>query len=199
MEQVVEKYGWKKVAIVLVGSGLLGVVFVLMSFSSLDREAMEIVKKKSNGSTTQTISRTDPFSQGGSGLREYKTNYYTVSIPEFMTLESFQPSSSAFNSIKLSDKENSAIIEIAVLNTSNVNVTEMSNNYSLLGYDKREYNHPAGSVIEYNGTVGNTNVHQRVAFLRKGNNVIRYLASYSSGNINQQIEQLFSDIFLSIK
>lgn len=199
MEELAVKYGWKKVAIVLVGIGLLGVAFFLMSFSSLDREAMEIVKKKSGKSTTQTVSRPDPFSQGGSGLREYKTNYYTISIPEFMTLESYQPNSSSLNSIKLSDKENNAIIEIAVLNTSKVNVTEMSNNYSLLGYDKREYNHPAGQVTEYSGTVGNTNVHQRVAFLKKGNNDIRYLASYTSDNISQQIEQLFSDIFLSIQ
>lgn len=200
MDEIVAKYGWQKVGAVLVGISVLLLVFVIVSFADIDKKANEEQKKKSeNNEVAQTsVRKINPFAQSGEGLKTLSNQYFLVLYPENFETEEYTDNSNSLASVKLSDKKSNAKVEVVALNKDN-NISQMGKVYETMGLQKREFRHFLGNATEYSGTVGSSKLHQKVVFLTKGDTNIRFIGTYTDDQSDNLLDQMFSDIVLSLR
>ncbi len=188
MEELVDKYGWQKVAAVLVIGSVLILGFVTVSFIDID--------KVTNKTQSKTIAvRTTGTGEEEDNVRTYETPYYSISYPKAFTALP-QTTEGSLSSVKFEDTYN-ATIEIQVLDASTVKLVDLTKPYTNSSFTKSTNENSLGQVTEYSGAV--LGLHQRVALVVKGNNVIRFLGSYSGGSVNQANEKIFTDMISSFK
>ncbi|MDO8270173.1 MAG: hypothetical protein Q7T54_05905 [Candidatus Levybacteria bacterium] len=197
MDELISKYGWKKVAGVLVGVSVLFLLFVIVSFADIDKEANETQKKKDSSKTTQSETRINRIREGREKYYSHKTNYYDLSYPESYTLAILN-TASALSSVKFTDSASSAVIEVVVFENSGGRLSELSLPYENSMFTKSTGTHPVGPMVEFAGILGGT-LRQKVVLITKGDTVIRFIDTYQDENFDQVAEQIFSDMLLSIK
>lgn len=198
MDEIVAKYGWKKVGAVLVGVSILLLLFVILSFSDIDKKANEEQKKrKDSSSTTISETRINKIREGREKYYTHKTNYYELSYPASYTLTELK-NTSVLDSAKFTDSVSSAVIEVVVFGNSNGRLSELSLPYENSLFSKNTGAHTVGPMVEFAGILGGK-LHQKVVLITKGNTIIRLIGTYEDENFDQVAEQIFSDMLLSVK
>lgn len=197
MEGIIEKYGWKKVAIVLILLSLTGLVLIFTSFTRVDRRANQTFNERKIEEEKIRGNASD-YNSGSNPDRIYTTPFYIVTFPDYYELVPLIPSSGALHLLKLQDTGSSAVIEILVLSNSTL-IDSFTQMYDGSGLTRREYNLPSGPVIEYSGKLLDTDIHHKVGFITKENTTIRFLGTYEGKEYEEEIEQIFSDILTGIR
>jgi hypothetical protein len=188
MEELVDKYGWKKVAAVLVAGSVLILGFVTVSFIDID--------KATNKAEQKTIAvRTTSMGDDEETTKTHETPYYSISYPKTFTVVP-QTTEGALSSVTFEDTYN-ATVEIQVFKASTVGLTDLAKPYANSSFTKSENETSLGKVTEYTGSV--LGLHQKVALIVKGENIIRFIGSYSGGSVDQANEKIFSDMLSSMR
>lgn len=188
MEQLVEKYGWKKVAVVLVIGSVLILLFVSVSFIDIDKATNSVKQKNISVRTTSPESNPDDS-------RTYSTPYYSIAYPKTFTVSPLI-TDGTLSSVKFEDVSGTSV-EVKVFSAASNKLVDLALPYQNSKYTKSESDYSIGHAVEYTGVV--ISLHQRVVFFVKGENIIRFVSSYSSTSVDQANEVIFSDMLASMR
>jgi hypothetical protein len=205
METIFAKLGWKKVAALLIAVSLFGLVFVFFSLTDADKAAL--LNKKSgqipssnSGNSNLEITKAPQQKSLENSAKTYITQYFEVSYPASFISAPGVEKSGTLNSLVLTDSKSNAKVEIRVFDSLTVSPQSLSQKFSVLGYKTATQNAQLpGQILEGKLSSGGETLHEKVAILEKGNNVMQVICSYKSSIALPEKESEFNSILQSIK
>jgi len=203
MEDLIEKIGWKKMAIILIGVSLAGLIFVFLSLLNMDKTQTNKIGNTITGnsgnanSNSFEITKTPQQKRSENSAKTYITPFYQIYYPESFSSILYS-SSGVLSSIALVNSNSSIRIEIIVLNSQENSIESVTNPFIALGYEKIPFS-SGYSGVKYQGTIKSVPVlHETVVILMKDSNIVRMLLGYK-GNYDSGIESTFDAIVNSLK
>lgn len=203
MEELIEKLGWKKVAVALILISVVALIFLFISFANMDKN---IASKKvgeasvnSNENTNREITNAPKNNQATVLSKTYITPYYQISYPEDYEAILYTASNGILSNLKIKDKETDSLIEIVVFPLSSNSVVKFSEPYeNAKNYMKKELTNGSLSGVEYVGGLNSVKSRELVALFQKESGIIRVQLSYG-GDINKSLENRFDEILKSLQ
>jgi hypothetical protein len=205
MEGIIDKLGWKKAAIILVGLSILGILFALFSFSNSEKQIQNLGVKNSPGNQGETRSSTDGGSKNNlpgsavtpaQNLKTYTTSYFQISYPEHYNGVPYTVSKGVLSNVKLVDPASSRTIEIVVFDSS-TGMVQLARPFEAFKYVKSSIGLNALTGTMYKGSVSGTGLRELVVLVPKNNTTIRVMATYQ-GKEDVNFEKEFGSIVNSL-
>lgn len=204
MEEIIDRLGWKKAAIILVGLSILGILFALLSFSNSEKQIQEVSvkagQKQQGESSTSTTGTNNNLPNGGTvsaqNLKTYTTSYFQISYPEKYNGIPYTSSKGVLANLKLENPDSSKKIEIVVFDSS-TSFTTLAQPFEAFKYPKSSIGLNALTGTMYKGSVAGTGIRELVVLVPKSNTTIRIMATYQ-GKEDVNFENEFSSIVNSL-
>ncbi len=204
MEGLIDRLGWKKAGIILVGLSILGIIFSVLSFSNTEKQIQKVgVKtgsKQQGESGTSTTGTNNNLPSGGSApaqnLKTYTTAYFQISYPEKYNGVPYTASKGVLANLKLEEPSTSRTIEIVVFDSS-TSITRLSQTFEAFKYAKSSVGLNALTGTMYKGSVAGTDLHELVVLVPKNNTTIRVMVTYR-GKEDMNFEKEFDNIIGTI-
>jgi len=186
MEEIIEKIGWKKFAIGLIGVSLLGLVYVIFSFSSLDKSANSAssARQGQNGIPVTTNSdnsnyevKKSPSSSETETVvlgKTFITPYYQISYPEIYAPTLYAEQEGVLNGLLLSDALGDSRVEISVFDNKATTIARLSQIPISLGLTKGQTNVGQYLGESYSGVSPGMKVYEKIVLIRKDNVIIKF-------------------------
>lgn len=200
MEELINKLGWKKVAVVLVVVSILGLIYVVASYNSVENNASTASKKKipaNNSHANENINRevtNAPSNTSSAPLtKTYITPYYQISYPDNFEAKLFAPSGNIASNVQLIDKASANRIEIAAFTAEPNTMDILAQPYEVNAYIKRPITVNSLKGYEYINSKEKIKINERIAIFPKGQVLIRVLLSYP-GLENKDLTNQFNSI-----
>lgn len=196
MEQLVEKLGWKKMAVIIV-VGCLGLTtFAIVSLRNADNVS---VAGKSNLTPAPTnaspgIVKTQ---EGSITSVRYNSEIFSIVYPEGFKLISVIPSESVQEYMRFvspSTKE----ISIIVFSRQENSIEDLSKPYQSAKYESKEIARSDMSGYYYEGENKALRLYEKVALFQKGYSIIRLQLSYA-GEKDSVIESQYDAMLASLQ
>jgi len=184
MEEIIEKIGWKKFAIGLIGVSLLGLVYVIFSFSSLDKSAnsassarqgqdsIPIITNSNN--SNYEVNKTPSSSETVVLGKTFITPYYQISYPEIYAPTLYAEQEGVLNGLLLSDALGDSRVEISVFDNKATTIARLSEIPISLGLTKGQTNVGQYLGESYSGVSPGMKVYEKIVLIRKENVIIKF-------------------------
>lgn len=205
MEEIIDRLGWKKAAIILVGLSILGILFALLSFSNSEKQIQDVgvkagPKQQGESSTSTTSSNNNLPNSGGAApaqnLKTYTTTYFQISYPEKYNGVPYTASKGVLANLKLENPDSTKKIEIVVFDSS-MSFTKLSQPFEVFKYAKSSIGLNALTGTMYKGSVAGTGIREVVVLVPKNSTTIRIMATYQ-GKEDVNFENEFNSIVNSL-
>jgi hypothetical protein len=196
MEQLVEKLGWKKMAVIIV-VGCLGLTtFAIVSLRNADNVS---VAGKSNLTPAPTnaspgIVKTQ---EGSITSVRYNSEIFSIAYPESFQVVSVIPNEGISEYIRFvspSTKE----ISVVVFSRQNNTIEDLSKPYQSAKYESKEIARSDMPGYYYKGGNSVLRLHEKVALFQKGYSIIRLQLSYV-GDKDPVIEAQYDAMLASLQ
>jgi hypothetical protein len=193
VEDLINKIGWKKAAAILIIISLVGIVFVLSSFSNLDKTALQ---KKTELQKTLINSNFEETKTPSS--KTYNTPFYQISYPDNFEATLYEPTGDILSNVKLKDSMSGNQIEIITFPKGPYTMEFLAGPYKLNAYTEKTLSVNSLLGNEYINTKVKVNANELVAILAKESVLIRLQLTYP-GLKNSKLENQFDDVLKSLK
>ena len=205
MEGIIEKYGWKKVAIVMVVACLLLLGFGIGSILNLDNKQPGQVKKDAVNSTT-TNGTTNSNSSNSSNriittpVKAFSNTDYQLSYPQNLKEEKLAATGGASDITEFTDPRFSTNIQIAVYPKPKNSLEDAIKPYSATNYDadKLPLKYTDSTVYRMDAVPGSS-LRRQVIFVNKPDKFFKITFEYSNDQIDTTTELDFSKMLISLK
>lgn len=204
MESIIDKLGWKKSALILVGLSILGILFSVFSFSNTEKQIQNVGVKtgvNQQGESKAPSTGSNNNLPGGKtapdrNLKTYTTPYFQISYPDKYNSVLYTNSKGVLSYIKLEGSSLSHDIEVIVFDSS-MSLEQLSRPFEAMKFAKSTIT--AGSLTGtlYKGTIAGANGREIVALFPKNNTTIRVMTTYQ-GAVDEDFESEFSSIVGSL-
>lgn len=183
---MIEKIGWKKLAIGLIGISLLGLLYVIFSFSTLDRSSNNassarngqnnIPIEKNTSDTNFEVKKTTPPSETEKVelSKTFITPYYQISYPEIYAPTLYAEQEGVLNGLLLIDALGENRVEITVFDSNVTSVEKLSQIPISLGLIKGQTNVRQYFGESYSGVTPGMKVYEKIVLIRKENVIIKF-------------------------
>lgn len=193
MEALLEKLGWKKFAILVVGVTLIFLVLFISAFSASGKPGVSSISNSSNRTENNGGNSAENISLN----KNYSSEFYSINYHDNFDLKVLTVSPPILDNIELSDGNTSSNLQIVVFDREGNTVDSLS-----VPYQNDNF---TGKVIEKDNNYGfyfegklSENVYQKVSIIQKGFSIIRFSLTYV-GDRNSTLERQFDEIFESLK
>jgi len=196
MEQLIEKYGWKKVAIVSAIGSIGVIIFAVSSIISVDEKALQRKQELTKMQSGQSGEEQNDGNRSGQGLTTYLSTHVQVSYPQGYEPAEFEPGADNLSNLKL--RHNSYEHEISIVTYSYRKKSLQDLVLPYRDFEKVEGGTNSSPVTEYREENGKLEYVQRIAFIEKKDNLVKVTMIYQ-GSANEIFEEDFEKIVSSIK
>lgn len=195
MEQIIEKLGWKKMALIIAGVSLL--FFLLMIFEIIQKN------KEMGGDgnvKTEPVTKSDtPGSFSVPEAQKLKDNYYSIEYPAYYNITR-EPQNGALEYTVLKDRVSNAQIKITVYDASANALEKVELPYINAGYEPESYPINGHNVDEFvKIDEGNGRLFQKTDFIKKDGKIIKLDFTYSGSEPDFEAERDFIRMLSSLK
>lgn len=195
MEQLVEKLGWKKMAVIIV-VGCLG----LMTFALLSLRDTGQVRDRGLSGITPAPTNSSPgiikTQEGSITSLQYNSEVFSIAYPEGFQVISVTPNEGIQEYMRFVSPT-SKEISVVVFPRQNNTIDDLAKPYQSANYESRELmqNDMVGRYFTGNNPV--LRLHEKVALFQKGYSIIRLQLSYSGetdGTIEAQYDAMLATL-----
>lgn len=186
MEEMIEKIGWKKLAIGLIGISLLGLLYVIFSFSTLDRSSNNassarngqnnIPIERNTSDTNFEVKKTTPSSETEKVelSKTFITPYYQISYPEIYAPTLYAEQEGVLNGLLLIDALGENRVEITVFDGNRTSIEKLSQIPISLGLIKGQTNVRQYLGESYSGVTPGMKVYEKIVLIKKGDTIVKF-------------------------
>lgn len=197
MEDFITNLGWKKIAIISVGVALLGLVYVAISFNTIDSKSNKTKKENLIKNNYETTIKKSGFET--STVKTYTTPYFEISYPENYDVTLFTPVKGILSYVGLEEKDKKAKMLIRVYSDQEKNFDEVMSIFSPLPYKKTDIAIGKLTGVEMSGALGTTNkLQEKIVILRKENMVIQITFDYMAQVADEKLDAEYTAIVQSM-
>lgn len=206
MEDVVAKYGWKKVGIFLAIISLAIVVFLLSSIMQSNTKTLPGTKANPSSAPVSKSggyeSEKTPSQETKVPLaKSYTTPFYTISYPKNYSASDSNIVSGILNATKVSDSSKGAQIEINVWDSGVTSAPLLMQKYKTMPFSRRSATFGSYSGFEMEGVFRGKpkNLYERVVVLENQKKVLEMIFDYQAPQKDKTIESEFDSILSSLE
>lgn len=197
MEQLLEKLGWKKLAIIIVGVSLVFLIFVMSSIFYTNQgpaSKNESAKNKEKNAGNSKGS----FSVPSSG--NFTNQYYSIDYPSYFIVEKGNKKEGTLSYTSFKDKSSNAKIDVTVIDSKVQPIEIAEKPFINSSYEPESY--PVGNMNVdefFKIDEGGERVVQKVIFVQKNGKIIQADFTYSGESPDYELERDFVKMISSIE
>ncbi len=206
MEDIIAKYGWKKVGIILVLISLAVVVFLLTSIIQNNGKVMPGSKVAPSGTPSTNGGGYESEKTPGQSTRvplakSYTTPYYTVSYPQSYSASDSNIVSGILNATKIAEPKSGAQIEVNAWDSHDTSAPLLSQKYATMPFSRKSAIYGSYNGFEMEGVFkGKTkNLFERVVVLENQKTVLEMIFDYQALQKDKAIDSEFDSILSSLE
>ncbi len=200
MEEMIEKIGWKKFAIIVVVLCFVLLSFALLSFMNIDRKQTEVLKKKIETNKQQTNNSNKSEGFKNTEFQPYITSDYQLKYPGDMTVQKAQPAIGAKSSVQFVNQNNNSSIFIEVFAKPKNSYEDLIRPYLLNNYEPEAQPLSFENSVEFiPKKIEDPLIHKKIDFVEKKDVIIKITLTYSKNGLDTELERNFVKMMLSLK
>lgn len=202
MEVLLEKLGWKKMAVIIVGICIIALIVLILSFTKNEKNVFDNkktdVKIEKEWKTTTGEKLKGSFSTPAQA--SIKNSYYELVYPTYYKKEEIEDKN-YLSRVRLLYKESNASIDLSVVDESKKPIEEFEGPYIAdKSYEPESY--PLGEFIVdefYKVDPQSGQLIEKVIFVKKNGKIIKADFSYKKDSPDYRIERDFVRLVSSIR